>query len=144
MKFQFETILRINQNKEDLLLKELGTINAHLQKQQDRKHFMENASQQSKTELNGKLREGIDPNTLLLYNNFFWGIKIQTQRQQEIVSEIHSHLDAKRKEVVEAGKKRRIMEILKERDLAKFRKLQLKQENLMMDEVSSNIWRMNQ
>ena len=49
----------------------------------------------------------------------------------------------KRKEVIEAGRKRRTMEILKEKDFLKYRKEMMKEETALMDEVASNMWRMN-
>ena len=35
MSFRFETILRLNKNKEDLLQRDMGLINAMIQKQKD-------------------------------------------------------------------------------------------------------------
>ena len=54
MSFRFETILRLNKRKEDLLQKDMGKINVHHQRQQDRLNFMRDAAEVSKDELNQK------------------------------------------------------------------------------------------
>ena len=41
MSFRFESILKLNKNKEDLLQKDMGKINAMIQKQKDSQNFMQ-------------------------------------------------------------------------------------------------------
>jgi len=141
MKFRFETILRINKNREDLVKRELGVINTHLQKQQDHLQLMEKTSEQSTDDLNSRLRVGIDINFMRLYDDFFNGIKCQESRQKKIISEVEARLEGTRKKLVEAMRKRRIMEILKEREFAAFKKEQEKRENMFLDETAANMGR---
>lgn len=97
MQFRFEPILRINKNRENLLLKSLGEINSHLQAQEDRQEFMHQTARQSKETLNARLREPTDINTLILYDNFLEGIRTQSDRQNKIISEVREKLEDKRK-----------------------------------------------
>ena len=62
---------------------------------------------------------------------------------EKIILEISTKLEAKREEVVEAMRKRRTMEILKERDILKERKIREKKETAILDEVASNLWGRN-
>ena len=143
MSFRFETILRLNKKKEDLLQKDMGQINAHYQLQQDRKQFMRDAMEKSKDELNQRKKSGISVETMILYENFSRGTEAEEAKQDKIISEINSRLEAKREEVVEAMRKRRTMEILKERDMLKERKIREKKETAVLDEVASNLWMRN-
>jgi len=138
--FRFETILKLNKNKEDLLQKDMGQINALIQKQQDSQDFMKELTENKKEELNKKKRQTIDVQTMILYDNFFRGTKVHKQRQDTIISEITVKLEEKRKEVVDAMRKRRTLEILKDRDMLKERKLREKKELAIQDENSSNLW----
>lgn len=140
MSFRFETILRINKKKEDLLQRDMGQINVHYQRQQDRQQFMQDATEASKDELNQKKRSGVNVETMILYDNFARGTRIQIERQGKIISEINTKLEAKREEVIEAMRKRRTMEILKERDMLKERKVRERKETAILDEVASNLW----
>lgn len=140
MSFRFETILRLNKKKEDLLQKDMGQINVLHQRQQDRQQFMQDATETSKDELNQKKRSDVSVETMILYDNFARGTRIQVEKQGKILSEINTKLEAKREEVVEAMRKRRTMEILKERDMLKERKVRERKETAILDEVASNLW----
>ena len=140
MSFRFETILRLNKKKEDLLQRDMGQINVHYQRQQDRQQFMQDATEASKDELNQKKRADVSVETMILCDNFNRGVKIQVEKQDEIISEINIKLEAKREEVVEAMRKRRTMEILKERDMLRERKVREAKETAILDEVASNLW----
>ena len=143
MSFRFDIILRLNKNKENLLQKDMGQINTLYQRQQDQKQFMQDTTEQSKNELNQKKRSNVGVETVILYNNFFQGTRIQGERQDKIISEINTKLEAKREEVVKAMRKRRTMEILQERDILKERKIREKKETAILDEVASNLWGRN-
>ena len=118
----------------------MGQINVHYQRQQDRQQFMQDATEASKDELNQKKRSGVNVETMILYDNFARGTRIQIERQGKIISEINTKLEAKREEVIEAMRKRRTMEILKERDMLKERKVRERKETAILDEVASNLW----
>lgn len=140
MSFRFETILRLNKKKEDLLQRDMGQINVHYQRQKDQEQFMQDATEASKDELNQKKRSGVSVETMMLYDNFARGTRTQVEKQGKIISEINTKLEAKREEVVEAMRKRRTMEILKERDMLKERKVRERKETAILDEVASNLW----
>ena len=143
MSFRFETILRLNKKKEDLLQKGMGQINVHYQRQKDQQQFMQDATAASKDELNQKKRSGVSVETMILYDNFARGTQTHVEKQSKIISEINTKLEAKREEVVEAMRKRRTIEILKERDMLKERKVRERKETAILDEVASNLWMRN-
>ena len=143
MSFRFDIILRLNKNKENLLQKDMGRINSLYQQQQDRKQFVQDATEKSRNELNQRKRSNIGLETMILYDNFFQGTRAQGERQDKIISEISTRLEAKREEVVEAMRKRRTLEILKERDILKERKIRERKETAILDEMASNLWGSN-
>ena len=140
MGFRFETILKLNKNKEDLLQKDLGKINAFIQKHQDNQNFIKEIIEEKKEDLNQKKRGDIDIQTMILYDNFFYGTQIHKKRQDIIISEVSIKLKEKRKEVVDAMQKRKTLEILKERELLRERKLREKKLLAIQDENTSNLW----
>lgn len=118
----------------------MGQINTLIQKQQDSQNFMNEIMENKKEELNQKKRQTIDVQTMILYDNFFRGTEIHKKRQETIISEITVKLEEKRKEVIDAMQKRRTLEILKDRDILKERKLREKKELAIQDENASNLW----
>ena len=143
MSFRFDIILRLNKNKEDLLKRDMGQINALYQRQQDQKQFLQDTTEKSRNELNQRKRSNVGVETMILYDNFFQGTRAQGERQDKIISEISTRLEAKREEVVEAMRKRRTLEILKERVILKERKIRERKETAILDEVASNLWGRN-
>ena len=75
---------------------------------------------------------------MILYDNFFRGTEIHKKRQDTIISEITAKMEEKREEVMEAMRKRRTLEILKDHHLLKERKLQEKKDLSIQDEITSN------
>jgi len=143
LSFRFDIILRLNKNKENLLQKDMGRINSLYQQQQDRKQFVQDATEKSRNELNQRKRSNVGLETMILYDNFFQGTRAQGERQDKIISEISTRLEAKREEMVEAMRKRRTLEILKERDILKERKIRERKETAILDEMASNLWGSN-
>ena len=143
MSFRFDIILRLNRTKENLLQKDMGQINALYQRQQDQKQFLQDTTEKSRNELNQRKRSNVGVETMILYDNFFQGTRAQGERQDKIISEINTKLEAKREEVVKAMRKRRTLEILQERDILKERKIREKKETAILDEVASNLWGRN-
>ena len=143
MKFRFETLLKVHKNRENLLQKQLGDILAHKQKQQNRQDFLKDARKNEIKLVNQRMTKDTSINTYVLYNKFFDGNYLQNNRQETIISEIDTRAEAKREELVEASRKRRTMEILKDRDLEQYRSKLTKMETESMDEIASNHWSLN-
>jgi flagellar FliJ protein len=143
MKFRFEALLQIRKNKENLLQKELGVILAHKQTQQNRKDFLKNTRENEIIQINQRMDQDSNIDTHVLYDVFFKANHLQNNRQTVIISEINTRAEAKREELVGASQKRRIMEILKERDLNQHKKKLKKIETDEMDEIASNYWHLN-
>ena len=143
MKFRFESLLQVRKNKENLLQKELGDILAHKQAQQNRQEFMQNTRNSNLKQINHRMTQDLNVDTYILYNNFFSGNYLQKERQRIIISEVDARANLKRQELVEVRRKRRTMEILKERDLRAYNQKLAKIETEVMNEIASNHWRLN-
>jgi len=143
MRFRFETLLQVHKNRENLLQKELGDILAHKQTQQNRQDFFKSTRKNEIKQVNQLMTQDSKIDTYILYNKFFEGNYLQNNRQQTIISEIDTRAKVKREELVEASRKRRTMEILKERDLKQYENKLVKMETESMDEVASNHWSLN-
>ena len=143
MRFQFETLLQVHKNKENFLKKELGDILAHKQSQENRSDNINSSMEKNIQEINQRMVQDLDINTYALYNNFFNGSHLQKDRQKTIISEVDLRAKTKRIELVEASRKRRTMEILKERYLKNYKNKLAKLETEAMDEIASNHWSLN-
>ena len=143
MKFRFETVLKVHKEKEDQIKKELGVINTHIQNQKDRLSFIEGIAEEKKEDLNQAMGQDMNIDTMVLFNNFFTGVKLEKTRQEQVILEVTEKLNLKKQDLVQSMMKRRTMEILKEREQTALKKQQQKIEIAFNDETGSNQWRMN-
>ena len=115
----------------------MGQINALIKEQKDSQNFINEVMENKKHELNLKKRDNINLETMILYDNFFCGTKIHKKRQDTIISEITAKMEEKREEVIDAMRKRKTLEILKDHHLLKKRKLQ---EKMIKPKAVTGIW----
>lgn len=118
-------------------------INTHMQNQMDRLRFMEGIADEKKQELNQTLGHEMNIDKMVLYNNFFTGVRLEKTRQEQVISEVAAKLNLKKQDLVQSMMKRRTMEILKEREQSALKKKQQKDEIALNDETGSNQWRLN-
>lgn len=140
MAFRFETLLKLRKNMEDLVQKDFAGANRHLLSQTNRLNFMYQVEEESKKELGPRTRESVDINNMFLYNNFFQGIRVQENLQNRIINEVTPKVEEKREALAEAMRKRKTLEILKEREQRTRKKEQDKQETALLDEAAASQW----
>ena len=142
MTFRFETLLKLRKNAENLEQREMAEIQNHLYARQNELQDLNSTGAKNKEELQTRLQQSIPGRTLDLYDRYFQSMGHRSDLQERIISETSEKVGAKRTELVEAMRKRRVMEILKDRDILKKKRKVLKDENALMDEIASARWQM--
>ena len=140
MTFRFETLLRLRKNAENLEQREMAEIQNHLYARQNELQNLNSSGTKNQEELQARLQQSIPGRTLDLYDRYFQSMGIRSGLQKRIISETGEKVEAKRSELVEAMKKRRVLEILKDRDILKKKRKVLKDEIALMDEIASTRW----
>lgn len=141
MRFRFDALLRLRQNQERQVQRDMAIVNAHILKQEDRLHLIEDTETKSKKEITQRLSGGVSIDSINLYNEFFQGVRGQETFQRKLISEANQQLQIRRAILVEAMRKRRTLEILREREFEAFKKLEMKKETEHLDEVAGNLRR---
>jgi len=142
MTFRFETLLKLRKNAENLEQREMAEIQNHLYARQNELQDLNSTGAKNKEELQTRLQQSIPGRTLDLYDRYFQSMGHRSGVQERIISETSEKVEAKRTELVEAMRKRRVLEILKDRDILKKKRKVLKDENALMDEIASTRWQM--
>ncbi len=142
MTFRFETLLRLRKNTENLEQRAMAEMQNHLYARQNEMQVFKSSGEKNGEELQSRLRQSIPGKTLGLYDNYFRSLGIRTTIYEKLISETGEKVEAKRLDLVEAMKKRRVMEILKDRDLLKKRRKVIKEEIAFLDEIASARWQM--
>jgi len=142
MTFRFETLLKLRKNSENLEQREMAEIQNHLYARQNELQDLNSSGTKNKEELQSRLQQSIPGRTLDLYDRYFQSMGLRSGLQERIISETGEKVEAKRSELVEAMRKRRVLEILKDRDILKKKRKTLKDEITLMDEIASSRWQM--
>lgn len=142
MTFRFETLLKLRKNAENLEQREMAEIQNHLYARQNELQDLNSTGAKNKEELQTRLQQSIPGRTLDLYDRYFQSMGHRSGVQERIISETSEKVEAKRTELVEAMRKRRVLEILNDRDILKKKRKVLKDENALMDEIASTRWQM--
>ena len=142
MTFRFETLLKLRKNAENLEQREMAEIQNHLYARQNELQDLYSSGTKNKEELQSRFQQSIPGRTLDLYDHYFQSMSLRSGLQEQIISETGEKVEAKRSELVEAMRKRRVLEILKDRDILKKKRKVLKDEIAFMDEIASTRWQM--
>lgn len=140
MTFRFETLLRLRKNAESLEQRAMAEMQNHLYARQTELQNIKSSGEKNQEELQSRLRQAIPGNSLGLYDNYFRSLGIRTTIYNKLISETGEKVEAKRLDLVEAMKKRRVMEILKDRDTLKKTRKTIKDEIAFLDEIASARW----
>jgi len=142
MTFRFETLLKLRKNAENLEQREMAEIQNHLFARKNELQDLTSSGKKSKEELQTRLEQSIPGRTLYLYDKYLQSTGTRSDLQERIIMETGEKVEAKRSELVEAMRKRRALEILKDRDILKIKRKALKDEISLMDEIASTRWQM--
>ena len=142
MTFRFETLLRLRKNTENMEQRSMAEMQNHLYSQSDELRNIKSASIKNKGELQDRLQQSIPGSTLEMYDHFFQSLGVRSGLQEQLISETSEKVEAQRLELVVAMKKRRILEILKDREVLKKKNKALKDEIALIDECASIRWQM--
>ena len=142
MTFRFETLLKLRKNEENLEQREMAEIQNHLYARKNELQDLNSSSTKNKEELQARLQQSIPGRTLELYDRYFQSTGLRSGLQERIILETDEKVATKRSELVEAMRKRRVLEILKDRDILKKKRKAHKDEITLMDEIASTRWQM--
>ena len=142
MTFRFETLLKLRKNAENLEQREMAKMQNYLYARQNELQDLNSSGTKNNEELESRLQQSIPGRTLGLYDRYFQSMNLRSSLQERIISETGEKVEVKRSELVEAMRKRRVLEILKDRDILKKKRKVLKDEIALMDEIASTRWQM--
>ena len=134
-KFKLESLLGQRQFVEDALEKEFVFVGKRLsQEKQIEKHLQEKHACLAK-ELKKNLQEPKPVSENQLYVTYLTCLSGQIGRQRQEVQKVESERREKKVALLEAVKKRKIIERLKETHADQFHQLSMKKEQVVSDEV---------
>ena len=136
-KFSLGAVLNHRKFLEESLQKELGSLKKQLVDRENRLAKLKDTRRQFRSEWQSKQQKTMTVSESLLYIRFFEKISGKISQQTEQVRETENAVAEKRADLIEAVKKRKALEILKEKGFKRYQQRMLLNERNFMDEMAS-------
>ncbi len=137
-RFSLETALKVRERLEKLYQKALAEQVQLEQQHRDRKKLIQEALDIHNNDLDKAKAEGVTISQLLMGGNFQQRIKQHLELTQAQLDEQLEVVELKRHELTQATQKKRVLEILKEKEIEKFKVETERLERLEADEIAQN------
>ena len=137
-RFSLETALKVRERLEKLYQKALAEQVQLEQQHRDRKKLIQEALDIHNNDLDKAKAEGVTISQLLMGGNFQQRIKQHLEITQAQLDEQLEVVELKRRELTQATQKKRVLEILKENEIEKFKIETERLERLEADEIAQN------
>jgi len=136
--FTLEPVLRHRKLLEENLQRELAVLKKLLLAAQQKLKDYRNHTNELLGELEQKQDKGAAISEISLYVRFIEQLSLHMTKQEETVRIIQEQVDNKRQDLLEATKKKQILERLKEKALRAYQQLLRKREEDFLNEVGIN------
>ena len=136
--FNLQTVLDHRQFIEDNLKKELAECKQQVIAARQQLEALRRKEMDTAAALKLEQEKGLSSDQVIAYHNYLRRLAGHIVRQKEIVDETMALKTAKQNELVEAVKKRQILEKLKDRGLERYNRAMLKREMAFIDEIAVN------
>ncbi|MDG1488153.1 MAG: flagellar FliJ family protein [SAR324 cluster bacterium] len=137
-RFSLETALKVRERLEKLYQKALAEQVQLEQQHRERKKLIQEALDIHNNDLDKAKAEGVTISQLLMGGNFQQRIKLYLELTQAQLDEQLEVVELKRHELTQATQKKRVLEILKEKEIEKFKVETERLERLEADEIAQN------
>ena len=136
--FNLQTVLDHRQFIEDNLKKELAESKQQVVVARQQLDALKGKEMETAAALKWEQEQGLSSDQVIAYHHYLRRLAGHIVRQKEIVKECVALESAKQGELVEAVKKRQILEKLKEQGLERYNRAMLKKEMKLIDELAVN------
>ena len=135
--FSLQTVLEVRERLEKIKYKESSSLLFERQKLDDEVRDRNTKIGEAASKLDEVRKQGITAAPLQLYTQYRERLNAEIELISEQLREQEQALEEKRKELVEARRAHRAIEILKERELERYEQVRTRQERAAMDEIAA-------
>ncbi|MBT9175402.1 MAG: hypothetical protein DDT22_01077 [candidate division WS2 bacterium] len=136
--FRLQKVLDIRKYKEEVKKQELAALLLEYQKEQEFLNYLKFNQDKYQKELREKQVGCLDIFELIFYYTYLFKLCEDIERQINILCKLQEQIDLKREEVIQVQKERKIVEKLKDKKWADFKKELDLVEQKFLDEIGIN------
>jgi flagellar FliJ protein len=137
-RFRLQSVLDHRQLIEDNIKKELAEIRQQAIENQNKLELLREKEIHTMHALKQEQAQGLSSDAVVAYQRFLRDLSRRITQQRQAIAAIHTQEDEKKEELLEAMKKRQILERLKEQGMDRYNQNILKKERDFIDEIAVN------
>ena len=134
-RFNLQVLLDYRKRIEEGLQIELSQVQRKLEKEKQLLTAYHREKRYYEEELVRREEKEIDVSEALLYRDYLRGMRIRIKEQRDMVAKAKGDLDIKQNELLNATKKRKVLEKVKEKEWKRFKEILERKEHIFIDEV---------
>jgi len=134
-RFNLQVVLDYRKRIEEGLQIELSQIQRELEKEKQLFLAYRREKNYYEEELVKREEKEINVNEALLYRDYLRGMRIRIKEQRDSVAKAKGDFDIKQNELLNATKKRKVLEKVKEKEWKRFKENIERRERILVDEV---------
>ncbi len=136
--FKLQAVLDHRQHSEDNLKKEFAEIRQQLMAAQQKLESLKTKEMDTAAALKQEQARGLSSEQVVAYHAYFQRLSDRIADQKTLIIKTMEQETEKQGELLEAVKKRQILEKLKDQDLERYNQVTLKKEMKFIDEIAVN------
>ena len=134
-RFNLQVLLDYRKRVEEGLQIELSQIQRALEKEKQMLLSYQREKSHYEDELLRREEREINVNQAILYRDYLKGMRVKIRGQREIVAKIKVNLDKKQEELLDATKKRKVLEKVKEKGWKRYMDRLQRRERILIDGI---------
>lgn len=137
-RFRFESVLRYRRQLMDQVLLEFSDLQRKLVTEYSKLDLVEQTGREYARLFQEQQKKGMTIREVGLFQSFFHRLHFEADAQREKLFALNQRVEAKRAELLDASKKKKILERLREVEEEKYREEERKLEQQQYDEIAVN------
>lgn len=139
--FNLEPLYDYRKRLEEISKKELGEALKRLEDEETKLELINEMNSKTSAELDRMKEEGAPMEEFNLYYAYVTRLKKHIAEQERIITEVRANFEAKRDELAEAAKRKKVVQLLKEKTFELHRERENKAEQKISDDLNSSRFR---
>lgn len=136
--FKLEPLFDYRMRLEEICKKELGTALKRLEDEETKLELIKEIYMRASKEIDRMKENDAPMEEFSLYYAYITKLKTHIEAQEKIIMDVRANFEAKREKLAEAAKKKRVVELIRERSYGSFVERENKAEQKASDDLTSS------
>lgn len=136
--FKLEPLFAYRMRLEEICKKELGTALKRLEDEETKLELIKEIYMKASKEIDRMKENDAPMEEFSLYYAYITKLKTHIEAQEKIIMDVRANFEAKREKLAEAAKKKRVVELIRERSYGSFVERENKAEQKASDDLTSS------